>query len=194
MLPFMFRDSFGLRSAIAALLVTAASASAQTPPPIPGVTGTLALEGTVDKEHSGANTILVKASDGIRHLFHVTDRTTVHGVREVDDSLNGLTHGSRVVVHYAVDGGEKTAVEVDRIADDGLREMQGVVTHIDRHARRLSIRLADGTNETLQLSERAAADLGDDAERAVDKSTVVVYYAEEGGGKVAHYFKKVGGH
>ncbi len=87
--------------------------------------------------------------------------------------------------------GEKTAVEVDRVAEDGLREMEGVVTHIDRGTRQLSIRLADGSYETLQLSERAAKDVGKDIDRATDNATVIVYYAQEGGGKVAHYFRRV---
>jgi hypothetical protein len=162
-------------------------------PPIPGVTGTLALEGTVDKTYAGANAIAVKAANGVEHLFHLTKRTVVHGASQAEASFNGVTVGSRVVVHYAIDGGEKTAVEVDHIAADGLHAMTGVVTRIDRPAKQLSIRLADGSNETLQLSERAATHVGKDIDRGAAESTVVVYYAEEAGGKVAHYFRRVGG-
>ena len=103
-----------------------------------------------------------------------------------------MTVGSRVVVHYAMNDGEKTAVEVDHIAADGLHEMKGVVTRVDRGAKQLSIRLADGSDETLQLSDRAAKDVGKDIDRAVDESTVVVYYSEEAVGKVAHYFRRIG--
>lgn len=188
----MRRSCSWLAVAIGALLLTATHAGfAQQPPPIPSVTGTLALEGIVDKTYVGTGTILVKASDGIGHLFHVTKRTLVHGVQPADEPFRGLEEGSRVVVHYAVDGADKTAVEVDRIGEDGLAEMQGVVTRVDRAARQLSIRLANGSTETLRLSERAAGYVGDGIDSFADHATVIVYYAEERGGKVAHYFKKV---
>jgi hypothetical protein len=96
----------------------------------------------------------------------------------------------RVVVRYAVDEGGKTAVEVDRIGGDGLREMQGVVTRVDRDAKRLSLRLADGSTETLQRSERAARHVGRDITRGAE-STVIVYYLDEAGDSVAHFFKKI---
>jgi hypothetical protein len=174
----------------ALLLSTSTIAAAQEPPPIAGVTGTLALEGTVDKTYAGANTIVVKAADGVAHLFHFTKRTVVHGATEADASFEELTAGSRVVVHYAAQDTERNAIEVDRIGAYGLREMQGVVTGVDRRAKRLSIRLADGSTETLQLSEHAAGHVGD-LDRAIDRAIVIVYYVEESGGKVAHYFKQI---
>ena len=170
------------------LLGGPAIGAAQQPPPIAGVTGTVALEGTVDKAYAGANAIVVKAADGIEHLFHFTKRTVVHGAAATDEAFNGLEAGTRVVVHYAVEAGGTTAVEVDRIGDDGMREMRGVVTRVDRGAKRLSIGLADGSNETLQLSECAARDVGQDVG---DAATVVVYYTDEGGRKLAHYFGKI---
>jgi hypothetical protein len=176
----------------AGLLTMARPSAAQQPPPIPGVTGTLALEGTVDKTYAGANAIAVTTANGIRHLFHLNQRTVVHGAAGSEAAFKGVTVGSRVVVHYAMNDGEKTAVEVDHIAADGLHEMKGVVTRVDRGAKQLSIRLADGSDETLQLSDRAAKDVGKDIDRAVDESTVVVYYSEEAVGKVAHYFRRIG--
>ena len=173
---------------VCALLVSLpAIVGAQEPPPIAGVTGTLALEGTVEKTYDAANRVIVKATDGIEHLFHFTKRTVVHAANGSDAALNGVSGGSRVVVHYAVDGGEKTAVEVDRIGEGGLRETRGVVTRVDRDAKELSIRLDDGSTETLQLSERAARTVGLDVDDAV---TVVVYYADDEGKKVAHYFRR----
>jgi hypothetical protein len=179
---------FVLLAAGALILGTAARGSAQQAPPIPGVTGTLALEGTVDKTYAGASALLVKASDGIHHLFHVTRKTAVHGTEAAFDDL---APGSRVVIHYTIEKSEKTAVEVDRIADDGVREMAGTVTRVDRGAKQLSIQLADGSRETLQLSERAAKHVGGDIDHAAGSAKVVVYYTEEDGGKVAHYFKRI---
>lgn len=174
---------------VCALLVSLpAIVGAQEPPPIAGVTGTLALEGTIEKTYDAATTVIVKATDGIEHLFHLAKGTVVHAANGADAALNGVSEGSRVVVHYAVDGGEKTAVEVDRIGEDGLRETRGVVTRVDRDAKELSIRLDDGSTETLHLSERAARTVGLDVH---DAATVVVYYVDEDGKKVAHYFKKI---
>jgi len=175
-----------------ALLGIAADGTAQsappTGPPIPNETGVIALEGTTKTFYGDLNKIIVSSEDGVEHLFHFTKRTVVHGATESDAAFNGLIKGSRVVVHYTVDGGEKTAVEVDQIGSDGLHEMRGVVRHVDRGAKRLSIRLADGTEETLELSERAAKDAGRDVG---DAATVVLYYSNEAGHKVAHYFRLI---
>jgi uncharacterized protein YpuA (DUF1002 family) len=159
--------------------------------PVP-VTGTIALEGTVNKTYAAAHTAIVKAADGVEHVFHLTKRTVVHGANDVGDALSSLKEGSRIVVHYAEDGGQKTAVEVDRIGDGGLAAMEGVVTRVDREGRTIGIRLADGSTETLQLTERAARDVGKDVDRAaVGGAKVVVYYTNEAGDRVAHYFKRV---
>jgi hypothetical protein len=67
-----------------------------------------------------------------------------------------------------------------------------VVTRVDRAGRKISIRLADGSTQTLRLTERAAIDAGNDVDRAaVDATRVVVYYADEAGQRVAHYFKRI---
>jgi hypothetical protein len=164
------------------------ASSAQAPAAPTAEAGPPALEGAIDKTYAGANAIVVKTTDGISHLFHFTKRTVVHGVSKTDAALNGLTEGTRVVVHYAVDGTGKTAVEVDRIGKDGLGEMSGVVTQVDRRAKLLSLRLADGSQETLELSDRAARNVGEDAG---DAARVIVYYTDQGGHKVAHYFKQI---
>jgi hypothetical protein len=156
------------------------------------VTGTIALEGTVNKTYAAANTVIVKATDGVEHLFHLTKHTVVHGAKDTGDvGLSGLTVGSRVVVHYATEGGQKAAIEVDRVGDDGLATIEGVVTRVEREARRISIRIADGSTVTLQLSERAARDVGKDIDRAGAGAKVIVYYTDEAGNRVAHYFKKI---
>jgi hypothetical protein len=162
----------------------------QDVPPIPGVTATAALEGTVEKTYAGANAIAVKTVDGIEHLFHFTKRTVVHGAAATDEAFSGLEKGTRVVVHYTGEGGDQTAAEVDRIGDGGLREMRGVVTDLDRAARRLSIRLTDGTRETLQLSDRAARDGDKDVKAG---STIVTYYTYDDGTRVTHYMRAING-
>jgi hypothetical protein len=175
-------------SVVASLLLAPRMARAQAPAAPTPETVPPALEGAIDQTYAEGSAILVKTVDGIKHLFHFTTRTVVHGATETDAAFNGLTAGTRVVVHYAVAGGEKTAVEVDRIGDDGLRQLRGVVIRVDRDTRRLSVRLADGSEETLELSDRAAQDAGTDVAGA---TKVIVYYTDQGGHKVAHYFREI---
>ena len=79
----------------AALLVLPGLCAGQEPPLIDGVTGTIALEGTVDQEYNGANTVIVKTIDGLRHLFHLTEKTVVHGTESAGaNALSGLEAGS----------------------------------------------------------------------------------------------------
>jgi hypothetical protein len=184
----MRRASAGLVCG-AALVVSPVARADQQPPPIQGVTGTIALEGTIDQTSGAGRTVVVKTVDGIRHLFHVTEKTVVHGTATTDaDALNGIEAGSHIVVHYAAKAGTQTALEVDRVDPKGLKKLEGVVTRVDRAGRQLSIRLADGTTQTLRLTDRAATDVGHDIDSTAN---VVVYYADEAGRQVAHYFKRV---
>jgi hypothetical protein len=171
------------------LLVVPALAGQETPP----VTGTIALEGTVDQTYKAANTVIVKTVDGVRHLFHMTGKTTVHGSESAGaNARRGLKVGTKVAVHYTTDAGEQTALEVDRLDADGLKTMAGVVTHVDRAARKISIRLGDGSVQRFVLTERAAMHVGKDVDQAAyHPMNVVVYYADESGLRVAHYFKRI---
>jgi hypothetical protein len=184
--------SVGLLCGAALMLLPAVHAE-QQPPPINGVTGTIALEGTVDETSSAGKTVIVKTVDGIRHLFHITGETTVHGSAAAGaDTLRGLEAGSRIVVHYTAKAGQQTALEVDRLDGKGLKTMEGVVTRVDRVGREMSIRLANGSTQTLRLTDRAATDVGRDVDSAAaDATRVIVYYADEAGQQVAHYFKRI---
>jgi hypothetical protein len=165
------------------------------PGPIPnghggGSTGVMGLDGTVDKFYGATHRAVVKTADGVRHIVHVSGRTVVHGAAgAANASFTGLEEGSRVAVHYVVEGERKTAVEIDRAGKGGLDAIDATVEHIDRAAKTMSVRLSDGTVMTLQLTERAAQDVGKDVARA---DRVVVYYADESGKRVAHFFKKIG--
>jgi len=176
---------------VVSLLVAPASTPAQDPGdsvPIPGVTGTIGLDGTIDKFYHVTHSAIVKTADGVRHLVHLTRHTAVHGAGSADDAFNGLEEGSRVVVHYVEEGDKKTAVEIDRVDDDGLTLLEGTVKHVDRAGKKLTLQLADDSVVTLRLTDRAARDVGKDIEGA---GRVVVYYADDGGERVAHYFRKV---
>jgi hypothetical protein len=163
--------------------------SAQSPPP---VQGTIALEGTMKTFYRAVNTIIVTTIDGVDHVYHFTKDLVVHGGKgRGPDALEGLREGSTVVVHYTVTQAEASAREIDSIGDDGLKVTEGVVTRIDRGRKQITIRFDDGKSETLRLTDRAAAEATKDVDQAATAPVkVIVYYSDEAGRKVAHFFKK----
>jgi hypothetical protein len=102
-----------------------------------------------------------------------------------------VAEGSKVAVHYTSVGGKDTAHEIDRIGDDGLKATDGTVSHIDRGAKTIAVKTADGTEETFHLTDRAAKDTGKGIAEGADKSAkVTVYYTEKAGTKTAHFIKE----
>jgi ABC-type sulfate/molybdate transport systems ATPase subunit len=159
-----------------------------------------AVHGTITKVDSVTKTIAVKTKDGTVSTIKFVGTTTVHGVKAgadatatgAKDFARGLKEGSEVVAHYTVKGTEKTAVEVDDVGKDGLKAVDGTVTHIDRAGKTVAVKTADGTEETFKLSGHAADDAGKDIAKGTEKTTkVTVYYTEEAGKKTAHFFEKI---
>ena len=153
-----------------------------------------AVEGRVEKIDRTAKTIVVKAADGTEHTFHFVGRTAVHGTEKAGgaakESFHGLTEGSEVVVHYFAKRSVETAEEIDHIRKDGLNASAGTITGFNRAAKTMSIKTADGSVESFRLTGNAAADAGRDTEDATKKSAhVTVYYTEEAGHRVAHFFR-----
>jgi hypothetical protein len=95
-----------------------------------------------------------------------------------------------VVVHYTVDGSEPVAHEIDRLDNEGLEITEGVVTRINQGRRQITVRYDNGKTETFRLTERAAAESRVDS-NATAQSRVMIYYSNESGQKVAHFFRKV---
>jgi hypothetical protein len=173
--------SFGL--ILTAPHVAGAGQAGQVPIPIHGYTGTIALEGTVEQIYSEVGALLVKTGDGVDHLVHVPKGTPVHGSR----SLDSLQPGATVVVHYTVKGIQSSADEIDRIAPDGgLKVNEGVVTGVNRAKKRITVKFADGSTQTLRLTRHASEYSGKHARRG---SQVVVYYSDDSGQRTAHYFE-----
>ncbi len=157
---------------------------------------TTSVEGIVTKIDRAAKTVAVKAADGTEHTMHLVGRTVVLGGKETyrgaEGAARGLQEGSQVVVHYTKQGTEETAEEIDHIGKDGLKTSEGAITKFDRGARTMTVKTADGTEETYRLTEHAADDAGKDTEDAAKKTAhATVYYSEEAGHKVAHFFKTI---
>ena len=155
-----------------------------------------AVHGTITKLDSASKTAVIKTKDGTENTVKFVDKTTVHGAEATatggKDAFHGLTEGSEVVAHYTATGTEKTAVEVDKVGKDGIKSVDGTVTHIDRGTKTIAVKTADGTEETFRLSGHAAADAGKDIAKGSEKSAkVTVYYTEEVGKKTAHFFEKL---
>jgi hypothetical protein len=155
---------------------------------------TASVEGFVTKVDRGAKTVMVKAADGTEHTMHLVGRTVVHGGKKTykgaEEVAGGLQEGSQVVVHYIKQGADETAEEIDRIGKDGLKTSEGAITKLDRGARTMTIKTADGTEEAYRLTAHATEDAGKDTEDAAKKSAhATVYYSEEAGHKVVHFFK-----
>jgi hypothetical protein len=174
------------------LVVGAANTAAQQPPPIAGTTASMVLEGTMKKVYAGAHTVIVSTIDGVEHVVHFTTDLVVHGGRGSGvDALPGLHEGSTVVVHYTMRGNETSVQEIDNIGDEGLKVTEGTVSRLNRRRKEITIRFDNGTTEVLRLTDRAAAEIGPDAESSGDGTRATVYYSDERGHKVAHFFKKV---
>jgi hypothetical protein len=177
----------GLAFGFAAL----AAQAAQTPPPMIGGTNNTATEGTMNKVYRAANLIIVKTMDGVEHAYHFSKDLVVHGGKGTGvDALEGLHEGTMVVVHYTANGSESTAAEVDVVDDLGLKVTEGAVTRIDRGRQQITVKYANGKTEVFRLTERAAAEAPKDAQ-ARNEVKVVIYYKNEHGEKVVHFFKTV---
>jgi hypothetical protein len=153
-----------------------------------------AVHGTIDKIDAGTKTVVVKTAGGTRRSLHLLDRTAVHGANlsaaASKDSWHGLSEGGEVVAHYSKRGSEDTAVEIDKVGKDGLKAAAGTVTEIDRGGRKLVVDTGSGAKEIFKLTGHASEDAGKDITKTTAKgSKVAIYYTEDAGKKVAHFFE-----
>ncbi len=147
--------------------------------------GVVATVKTVDK---GTKTVVVKTGQGVEHTFHFVGRTVAHGTTTGSkDAFDGVKQGDQVVVHYTDKGGVETAEEVDHVGKGGLKTSVVAVRGIDRGAKTVGVKTADGAEETWHLTDRAASETGKGVAKG---SKVTAYYTEDAGKKVVHFFKE----
>jgi hypothetical protein len=183
----------GVLLASVGLSLVAVALAAQGPPtPVVPQTGTMALEGTMKTFYKGVNKLVVTTVDGMEHVYQFTKDLIVHGGEDSGvEALDGMHQGVTVVIHYAVESGAPTALEIDRVGDRGFQVTEARVVRIERGRKRITVRFADGRTETFQLTDRAAAEAPAELEQAQSGTTsVVIYYKDEKGQKVVHFFKK----
>ncbi len=149
-----------------------------------------AVAGTVKVVDKGAKTVVVKTGDGTEHTFQFAGRTVSHGAEATakgsKDAFEGMKEGDEVVVHYTEKGAVKTAQEVDHVGKDGMKMSVVAVQSVDRGAKTVTVKTAEGAEETYHLT----ADATRETAKGLDKAgKTTVYYTEEGGKKIAHFFK-----
>ncbi len=155
-----------------------------------------AVHGVVTKVDATSKTVVVKTKDGTEHTIHVVDKTVVRGaddtVAGAKDTFHGVKEGSEVVVHYTVKGTEKTGLEIDKLGKGGLKSVEGVVTKVGEGGKTVVVKAADGTEHAFDVTGKDTAAAAKDIGKGADKTgKVTVYYTEEAGKKVAHFFKKL---
>jgi hypothetical protein len=144
------------------------------------------VHGTVTKVDRTTKTVVVKTADGTEHAIKVTGQTTYKGTKEGVDSLK---EGTEVVVHKTGKGAEETALEIGKIGKDGVKVTQGTIVKVDHGAKTVVVKSADGTEKTFGYTGTAAKDMGEAAGAGAEKGgKVTVYYTEESGKKIAHFF------
>jgi hypothetical protein len=148
-----------------------------------------AVVATVKTVDRGAKTVTVKTADGTEQTIRFVGRTVAHGAEATGkaskDAFLGMKEGDEVLVHYTEKGSVKTAEEVDHLGKEGLKASVVTVKSVDRGAKTVAVKTADGADETYHLTARAVREMGTGADKT-GKATV--YYTEEAGKKVAHFF------
>jgi len=150
-----------------------------------------AVEGTVKTVDKTTKTAVVKTADGTEHTFHFIGKTVAHGAvataKGSKDAFEGVKEGDDVVVHYTVKGAEKTAAEVDHVGKDGLKASVVSVKAVDHAGKTVTVKTAAGAEEVYRLTDDAAKET---AKGLKTGGKVTIYYTEDAGKKIAHYFKE----
>jgi hypothetical protein len=163
-----------------------------------------AVAGTVKKVDAAGKTIAIKTADGVEHVFKYSDKTVMQAAKETEKGAKAGTvdtymagkEGTQVVVHYTEKGGEKTATGIDDFGKTTVKESKGTVTHVDKAARTVTVKAADGTEGTYHVAKDATIDTEHGVVKGSEWSAkegdkVTVHYTEDAGKKVVHLFRRL---
>jgi hypothetical protein len=76
--------------------------------------------------------------------------------------------------------------------DDVVHIMSGVVKHVDKGAKTVVIKTADGTEHTVKYTEKTVVEGGKDVGKGVDKGSTDAYLAGKKGAKVTVKYTEKG--
>ena len=152
-----------------ALIVAPVARAGQQPPPIHGVTGTVATEESARDTKEAGRGIFSR----VARILGLSRRPADTANAAAEEAFNTLEAGTRVTV----------AAEAAPDKPDPP-ETEAVIMDVNRPEHTIVIRLEDGTRQTLRLS--------DGASRAGDLGAVVVFVKNPAGERTAHHFKRVG--
>ncbi len=145
------------------------------------------VHGTVTKVDNATKTVVVKSADGTEHTIKVTGDTAYKGTKE---GFDGLKEGTEVVARTTGKGVEETGLEIGKVGKDSLKVTKGTITKIDEGTKTVVVKTADGTEKTFEYTGNAGKDVGKAVGKGTEKSAkVTVYYTNEAGKKIAHFFR-----
>src|SRR3974377_1157840 len=144
------------------------------------------VHGTVTKVDHSTKTVLVKTAEGTEHAIKVTGQTTYQGTKE---GFDGLKEGTEGVGHKTGTGDEETGLENGKISKDGVKVTEGTIVKVDHGTKTVVVKSADGTEKAFDYTGTAGKDMGEAVGAGTEKGAkVTVYYTEETGKKIAHFF------
>ncbi len=145
------------------------------------------IHGTVKKVDKATKTVVVKTADGTEHTVKIASDATVKGTKE---GLDGLKEGSELVVRTTGKGAEETGVAIGKVGKDSMKVTKGTIEKVDKGTKTVVVKSADGTEKTFEYTDNAAKDMGKAVGSSTEKGAkVTVYYTEETGKKIAHFFE-----
>ena len=145
------------------------------------------FHGTVKKVDKTTKTVVVKTKDGTEHTVKVASDDTVKGTK---DGFDGIKEGSEVVVRSTGKGAEATVNGIGTVGKDGMKVTKGTVEKVDDGTKTVVVKAADGTEKTFEYSGNALKDSGKAVGEGTEKGAkITVYYTEEAGKKIAHFFE-----
>jgi hypothetical protein len=117
----------------------------------------------------------------------VASDDTVKGTK---DGFDGIKEGSEVVVRSTGEGAEATVNGIGTVGKDGMKVTKGTVEKIDDGTKTVVVKSADGTEKTFEYSGNVLKDSGKTVGKGTEKGAkITVYYTEEAGKKIAHFFE-----
>jgi hypothetical protein len=141
------------------------------------------LVGKVTEIDAQAHTIVIQA-ESVAKTLPFNDRTRLIGLRP-GSKVKDLLPGDTVIALYSEEGGEKQTQEIKNIElRRKIEALEGNVTHVYRLTRLMFIKMTDGKEDVLHISENAALILNGQltslAELAAERGEwVKVYYTTD---------------